>query len=338
MPFYGSLKSNSPIDRRTALGLLRLKEGFVSEKLPQRNLDTTLVLATWNLREFGGNKSGGRENEPLFYIAEIINRFDLVAVQEVRDDLSDLNELMRILGAWWKVIYTDVTQGRQGNEERTAFIYDSRKLSFGGLAGEVVLPPTLRGAETVPAEQVARSPFIVGFRAGWFRFTICTAHLFYGEAKPDDPRRLREMKLLAAFLHDRVKEKTAWARNMILLGDFNIFTFQDQTFQALTENGFQIPKAVETLTANLGRNKHYDQIAFIAPTVEDQLKEAASGGFPFDRFVYRDEDEALYAAQFGTGKYKTWRTYKMSDHLPLWVELRTDFGKEYLTRKSQETP
>jgi exonuclease III len=28
--------------------------------------------------------------------------------------------------------------------------------------------------------------------------------------------------------------------------------------------------------------------------------------------------------------YRDWRTYQMSDHLPMWVELRIDFGDEYL--------
>ena len=27
---------------------------------------------------------------------------------------------------------------------------------------------------------------------------------------------------------------------------------------------------------------------------------------------------------------KTKRTYQMSDHLPMWIELRTDFGDDYL--------
>jgi hypothetical protein len=50
----------------------------------------TLLLATWNLRELGGAKSGGWEKEPLFYIAEIMSRFDMVAVQEARDNLDPL--------------------------------------------------------------------------------------------------------------------------------------------------------------------------------------------------------------------------------------------------------
>ena len=35
-----------------------------------------------------------------------------------------------------------------------------------------------------------------------------------------------------------------------------------------------------------------------------------------------------------TRYYKSyWRTYQMSDHLPMWIELRTDYGKEYLSEK-----
>lgn len=35
-----------------------------------------------------------------------------------------------------------------------------------------------------------------------------------------------------------------------------------------------------------------------------------------------------------TGYYRTWRAYQMSDHLPMWIELKTDFGEEYLERKA----
>jgi len=31
-----------------------------------------------------------------------------------------------------------------------------------------------------------------------------------------------------------------------------------------------------------------------------------------------------------TKVYDDWRTYQMSDHLPMWVELRVDFGDEFL--------
>jgi hypothetical protein len=52
--------------------------------------------ASWNLKEFGHLKN--RLPETYFYIAEILNRFDLVAVQEVNSTLTDLDIIMRLLG------------------------------------------------------------------------------------------------------------------------------------------------------------------------------------------------------------------------------------------------
>jgi hypothetical protein len=63
--------------------LLNLKEAFEKAGLPERNLSDTRLLAPWNIREFDSTSYGVRGRRPIFYIAEIIDRFDLVAVQEV---------------------------------------------------------------------------------------------------------------------------------------------------------------------------------------------------------------------------------------------------------------
>ncbi len=47
----------------------------------------TLLLATWNIREFDSGKYGYRDDEAYYYIAEILSRFDLIAIQEVRSGL-----------------------------------------------------------------------------------------------------------------------------------------------------------------------------------------------------------------------------------------------------------
>jgi hypothetical protein len=100
MLIYRSIDASKEGERRIAEGLLKLKEAFEKVDIPERNLSDTLLIATWNIREFDSTKYGVRGREPIFYIAEIINRFDLVAVQEVRDDLTALNELMNYLGGW----------------------------------------------------------------------------------------------------------------------------------------------------------------------------------------------------------------------------------------------
>jgi len=35
-----------------------------------------------------------------------------------------------------------------------------------------------------------------------------------------------------------------------------------------------------------------------------------------------------------TRYYRDWRTYQMSGHLPKWIEVKIDFGEEYLRNKS----
>ncbi|HEX8707917.1 MAG TPA: endonuclease/exonuclease/phosphatase family protein [Pyrinomonadaceae bacterium] len=351
MPFYYHLDGRKPDDKRTAERLLRLKQGFSEEKLPQKTVAETLLLATWNIREFESGKYGKRAFEPLYYIAEIISRFDLVAVQEVRDDLSSLTRVMKYLGGWWKFLLTDVTEGQQGKRERMAFIYDSSKISFGGLASEIVIPPSKKkGMALNPARQLARTPFMVGFRAGWFKFTICTTHILYGKAVAESPEREEEIRVLAKFLADRAGERYAWSKNMILLGDFNIFDTKDKTFQALTGAGFIVPKQIMDKRTNVKGDKHFDQIAFIAPDLQDQLELCSAGIFDYFQYVYLEEDEETYKEAMGreyledknrkkrdakgrTRYYKDWRTFQMSDHLPLWVELKIDFGEEYLKKK-----
>src|SRR4030042_1489766 len=132
MPFYRRINVSKAEGRRTIEGILRLKEALDKE-IPKKTRDQTLLVASWNLREFGGIKYGGREDEPLFYISEIMSRFDLIAVQEVRDNLDALDALMNILGGLWKYMVSKETQGPQGNNERLALIYDTRKMAFGGL-------------------------------------------------------------------------------------------------------------------------------------------------------------------------------------------------------------
>jgi endonuclease/exonuclease/phosphatase family metal-dependent hydrolase len=104
-------------------------------KYRQRLLSDTLLLATWNIRDFGNN----RKAESLHYIAEIISRFDLVAIQEVQSDLSGLNKLMQLLYLNWYCFYTDTTDGGTGCYERMAILYDKSKIQFTRLVGELVL-------------------------------------------------------------------------------------------------------------------------------------------------------------------------------------------------------
>ncbi|MDX1624039.1 MAG: endonuclease/exonuclease/phosphatase family protein [Gemmatimonadota bacterium] len=351
MPYYYTIREESEEGRRTARNLLALKQKLARE-IPRRTVTDTLLLATWNIREFDSTRYGTRTNEAYHYIAEIVSHFDLVAIQEVRDDLRAIDQLRWLLGHdTWDYILTDVTEGRGGNRERMAFLYDSKKVRFGGLAGEVVLPERYRGGELDIPRQLARTPFVVGFEVGWFRFMLCTVHIYYGESVAVDERRLKEIQELSDFLAERAQHEHAWAKDLILLGDFNIFDPDDVTFEAIRNAGFLVPAGIQDLPSNVPQNKHYDQIAFFAPRVQDQLGDIEAGVFNFFDLVFREQDRETYIPAMGdayettskgeprtdAGKvrhYRRWRTYQMSDHLPMWVKLRIDFGEEYLEGKA----
>lgn len=355
MPFYQDIKTNTQQGRRTIERLLKLREQLKRE-VPQKDLEGNLLLATWNIREFGTSKYGGRREETMYYIAEIVSKFDLVAVQEVRKDLRTLKELMKILGSNWEYIFTDVTEGKPGNEERLAYVFDSRKVKFGGLAGEMVLPaletkdPETKQTIYTPSKQLVRTPFMCGFKAGWTDFVLTTVHILYGKSVADDPNRIEEIRDLANAMALKAKGDYEWSPNIILLGDFNIFSKNDDTMKAITDAGFVVPKEIQALPgSNAPKNKFYDQIAFMVR--ENRFETTGKAGvFDFFETVYRKEDESVYEPDMGdayhtndkgmprkdkAGYYKTYyRTFQMSDHLPMWVEIKIDHTDSYLKYRS----
>lgn len=359
--------------RRCAERLLKIRERL--KPLHERKCDATLLLATWNIRDFEYNRYGfgPRLPETYYYIAEMISAFDLVAVQEVNRDLRGLEKVMAILGREWDYIATDATAGAGGNDERMAFVFNREKVFFRKIAGEIVLPKgqmivapkkidaskTVDG--TAPAEapkeepaealQFARTPFLVAFQSGWFRFSLCTAHLYYGEASGVAlQRRINEIKGLVHFFADRQdrdseqeKDRYGVVENYILLGDFNVVSPTHKTMEALKSEGFVVPDAIDGKTVRRLGDHFYDQIAV---RVKDPRFEVLGGGMvPVFDDVFTDADQPIYAGvvpakdpEKGAAKkaktpediYRKWRTWQMSDHHPLWIEIATDFSDQYL--------
>jgi hypothetical protein len=149
MPYYSYLHwiIKKPEERKRAVeNLIRLR-GQLDSSVHPKDAEDNLLLATWNIRDFGKPLNmrrgwGPRLPESWFYIAEIISRFDIVAVQEV-NELTEWKKVMDILGRDWDFIATDETDpALGGNGERMTFVYDTRKVRFQNIAGEIVLPPS----------------------------------------------------------------------------------------------------------------------------------------------------------------------------------------------------
>jgi endonuclease/exonuclease/phosphatase family metal-dependent hydrolase len=144
------------------------------------------------------------------------------------------------------------------------------------------------------------------------------------------------------------KEETSY----VLLGDFNIPNVEDDTMKALEKYGFTVPDAIKQHPSDLGNTNHYDQIAFNLKLDKTMTvfseKEQKAGAFHFEETVYTADDLETYRQYFldkianktekEVEKYylSSWRTFQMSDHLPLWVELKIDFSNQYLERVKED--
>jgi hypothetical protein len=178
--------------------------------VPGKVAHTNLLIATWNLRAFGGltNKwtstgtdSPKRDWAAIHEIAAVIARFDIVAVQECRDDLTALRALLSVLGPTWGVMMTDVTKGDDGNHERLAFLFDTARVKPNGLACELVVPVETDPAKIKPSafnRQFTRTPYAVSFGAGAVTVVLVTLHVIWGA--PTD--RVGELRGIAQWLAD----------------------------------------------------------------------------------------------------------------------------------------
>lgn len=322
------------------------KADFIANKLlllreslgPQINNGrraNSLIVGSWNIREFDSGKGGARLDETYHYLAEIVDCFDICAIQEIRDDLEPLRRLVRLLGPGWDYFVTDVTAGSKGNRERMAFLYDRNKMFFRNLIGEIVLPENA----LVHGLQFARTPFFAAFQAHWFKFVLCTAHAFYGAERGEKyERRVKELDLLTGEIAKRAKKE---GEVYIILGDMNVVDRDDATFKAINKHGVMVPDFGPT---NLGGNKFYDQLAFTGQGKDVRLlrfgtidwrdtvflPEEADHYEPLGNVDPKDRRKNRY--KNWSKSYKTWATHQMSDHLPIWVELEIDYSDEYLEK------
>lgn len=323
----GGLQTTAaPADVATRLEAL---SAALDEVVPVKQLDRNLIVATWNLRAFAGltkswlvgpHDSPKRNYADVSAIAEIISRFDVCAVQEVRGDLRALRNLLRALGPDWGVIMSDVTETKGGNDERLAFLFDSRRVKPSGLAGEFAEPfdrETGEISQQVVARQFARTPYAVAFSSAGQTFILVTLHAIYGKGTSD---RISELRAIARRLADFAAEVANWGHNLIALGDFNIDRAGDPLFEAFTSTGLAPPPGLNEVPRTIfdkPKKRHfYDQIAWFGSGSEGPALHLAcsrSGGFDFVPLLRGDQSlETL-----------SWR---ISDHYPLWVEFGVRAG------------
>jgi endonuclease/exonuclease/phosphatase family metal-dependent hydrolase len=282
--------------------------------------ETRLSIATWNVANLGIQE---RRESDYRLIAEMISWFDLVALQELRADLSGLRAIQAHLPKSWTAIFTD----RSGNDERLAFLYRTDRISHRELVGEVNLLPrekkkvTLKDAPKLVFTDFDRSPMLCSFDAGDFHFTLANVHIYYGAASGAklDRRRL-EVLAVATYAKSRQADETRYDEHLMLIGDFNTpkANSSDKVYRNLLEGGMVPPTTLHGTTVGgktMGFNKAYDQLVMFPNT---KMKSSATKGvFDFDTVMFPDLWSETDKAQ--QKRFFAYLRYYISDHRLLWT-------------------
>lgn len=302
----------------TTNALKKLDAGLDAE-IPAKVKDSNLLIGTWNLRQFSRitkrwtptpTDNPKRNLQDLCSIAEVISRFDVCALVEVKNNLEALRLLMQALGQDWSFVVSDTVEGDPGNSERLGFAFDQRRVRLSGLVGEIVIPDEeLRAADAIMKRQFVRTPYCVSFKAGDQGFTLVTLHIIWGDSAQ---QRTPELDRIAKWFADHAQDPDDFNRNMIALGDFNIDRLGDPNWKAfVVDYGLSPPDKLLDVPRTVGetQSKHsfYDQIAWFTKGKGSALtltyKDA--GGFIWSDYLLKNVGN---------------KQARISDHYPLWAE------------------
>lgn len=348
-PDYALVFRNMPDDqkKRAIANLLTLRAGLRTD-IPDRIADKNLLLASWNIKEFGDYQH--RLPESLFYIAEIINCFDIVAIQEL-SHTRDMEKVIRLLGNHWKFVINDITEGNAGNKERSGYIFDSRRVQPNGVVGEIVLWEELTANADI--KQLKRTPLMTGFRTGWKDFAIINLHLQPGNSTSNRLYRREEVRLLMEAVRAKLDNDHFFTENLIILGDLNLYDNNQTAVDMITNQGFRESAALEEVKTNVTQTESFDRIFYreswrLALMRRDGAESA--GVFDFFQYVFPPNDAAMniyrpHMLERRPDKNTDellrdyyvdhWREYQMSDHFPVWLEFSIDSADEFLARRQE---
>jgi deoxyribonuclease-1-like protein len=259
---------------------------------PQSNVPIraagTIRIASYNIQVFGKTKLA--KPQVAQTIVDIIRKFDVVAIQEIRDaDQSFMSQFIDMLNSGGRhydyVIGPRL--GRTDSKEQYAFVFDAQTIEVD------------RGALYTVDDRddiFHREPFVASFRVRGpppdqaFTFTLVDIHT--------DPDEAESEVTALAQVYRAVRNDGRGEDDIIILGDLNA---DEKKFNALR----QIPNMAWTVSGvptNTHGTKTYDNILYNrAATIEFTGR---SGVFDTMREYNLTEKQAL----------------EVSDHCPIWAE------------------
>ncbi|MCP3880955.1 MAG: hypothetical protein GY701_21545 [Sulfitobacter sp.] len=231
-------------------GLLAHRDNVPADPAEDRRIPPPtaghVLLGSWNIANLGVHK---RRPSDWDVIAELLSWFEIVAIQEIADDRSDLEAVLGRLPGYFSVVFND----RAGNDERAAFVFDTRRVTLGPKIGEVVIVESDR--KHVKLDGIDRkfggfnrNPYIATFTIENTDLLIANCHLLWGpddtaaQKKASREKRQLEAYAIARWCDLRRNDKHRYTRHILAMGDFNLPQAEpgDPIFDALTKRGLKI--------------------------------------------------------------------------------------------------
>jgi endonuclease/exonuclease/phosphatase family metal-dependent hydrolase len=221
---------------------------------PARTGDS-IRIASFNIQVFGQSKL--KKQPVMNVLAQVVRRFDVVAIQEVRAKsdtiLPEFIALINADGARYDFVIGS-REGRTSSKEQYAILFDTTRIEVDPRSVYVVPDPE---------DLFQREPMVARFRVRGpapeeaFTFSLVDIH-----TEPDEARN--EMDALAgAFVG--VQNNGSGEDDVILLGDLNSDEYHFGRLGQLPG----IAHAITGVTTNTRRTHMYDNIVFDRrPTVE----------------------------------------------------------------------
>ena len=245
-------------------------------------------IASFNIQVFGEKKI--EKPAVMNVLAEVVRRFDLVAIQEVRsvrdDILPRFLQMINSTGRHYDFVIGP-RMGRTNSKEQYAFLFDTASIE--------VDRRTMYSVGD-PYDRMQRPPFVAHFRVRGpdpkeaFTFTLVDMH-----TEPDDT--VRELNACAD-VFKAVRNDGSDEDDVILLGDLNV---DDKHFGDLGRLP-GIACAISGRPTNSRQTKQYDNIIFNRQATIEYT--GRSGVFDLIREFNLTLDQAL----------------EISDHFPIWAE------------------
>jgi len=266
----------------------------------------TIRIASFNIQVFGNTKAS--KPYVMQELADIVNQFDVVAIQEIRSKneflIPNFVQLVNQSGRRFDHVIGPRI-GYTTSKEQYIFLFDTERIEV-----------DRQSIYTVGDRDglLHREPLVATFRTrgvdpdNAFTFTLVNMHT-------DPDVAAEEMDVLAE-VYRVVRRSSRGEDDIILLGDFNV---DDRHLGRLGQLSGITPLIAGVWT-NTRQNKQYDNLIIHKPSTTEYV--GHSGVFDFMRFKNLSLKQAL----------------QVSDHFPVWAEFsiyELDSARRIASRRRQ---